>query len=115
SESGFSGRMFLAFVRLLCAKCNLQNGADGISDIEGKVARVTTREFGNARVSNQTTFIDRAVDFCRCCGSAARSQTFWGSSDLPFLVDSVIATLLTRCRFFGKYAKWTKRPVPLWS
>src|SRR5438477_6542972 len=40
----------------LCAKCNLQNGADGISDIEGKVARVATREFGNERVSNQIRF-----------------------------------------------------------
>jgi hypothetical protein len=39
-----------------CAKCNLQNGADGISDIEGKIARVAPSEFGNERVSNQTRF-----------------------------------------------------------
>jgi hypothetical protein len=29
------------------------NGADGISDIEGKVARVAMRELGNERVSNR--------------------------------------------------------------
>jgi hypothetical protein len=45
-----------ANVRLLCAKCNLQNGADGVSDIEGKIARVATREVGNERVSNQIRF-----------------------------------------------------------
>ena len=42
--------------RLLCAKCNLQNGAAGIGDIEGKVARVAASELGNERVSNQTRF-----------------------------------------------------------
>jgi hypothetical protein len=42
--------------RFLCAKCNLENGAVGISNIEGKIARVATREFGNDRVSNQTRF-----------------------------------------------------------
>jgi hypothetical protein len=31
------------------------NGADGISDIEGKVARVATSKLGNARVSNSTS------------------------------------------------------------
>jgi len=36
-----------------CAKCNLENGAVGISDIEGKIARVATREFGNDRVSRK--------------------------------------------------------------
>ena len=39
-----------------CAKCNLENGVVGISDIEGKIARVATREFGNDRVSNQIKF-----------------------------------------------------------
>jgi 5-methylcytosine-specific restriction endonuclease McrA len=34
-----------ANVRLLCAKRNLQNGVDGIGEIEGKVARVATSEF----------------------------------------------------------------------
>jgi len=29
----------VALAKAGCAKCNLQNGADGISDIEGKVAR----------------------------------------------------------------------------
>ena len=28
-----------ANVRMLCARCNLQNGADGLSDTEGKIAR----------------------------------------------------------------------------
>src|SRR5207248_5466728 len=31
------------------------NGAEGISDIEGKVARVATSELGNERVSNSTS------------------------------------------------------------
>ena len=31
------------------------NGADGISDIEGKVARVATSKLGNERVSNSTS------------------------------------------------------------
>ena len=43
-------------------KCNLENRADGISDIEGRIARVATREFGNDRVSNQINSVDRAVD-----------------------------------------------------
>ncbi len=45
-----------ANLRLLCAKCNLQNKVDGISDIEGKVARVAASELGNERVSNQIKF-----------------------------------------------------------
>ena len=45
-----------ANVRMLCARCNLQNGADGISDIEDKIARVAGSELGNERVSNQTRF-----------------------------------------------------------
>jgi len=40
-------------VKAGCAKCNLENGAVGISDIEGKIARVATREFGNDRVSRK--------------------------------------------------------------
>jgi hypothetical protein len=51
-SKGGSG-LTAANVRLLRAKCNLQNGADGISDIEGKIARVATRELGNERVSNR--------------------------------------------------------------
>jgi len=38
---------------LLCAKCNLENGAVRISDIKDKIARVATREFGNDRVSRK--------------------------------------------------------------
>ena len=43
----------VAPVKAGCAKCNLENGAVGITDIEGKIARVATREFGNDRVSRK--------------------------------------------------------------
>jgi hypothetical protein len=36
-----------------CAKCNLQNGADGRSNIEGKAARVAASASDNERVSNR--------------------------------------------------------------
>jgi len=49
-------RLTAANVRSLCAKCNLQNEADGISDIAGKSEEVATREFGNERVSNPIRF-----------------------------------------------------------
>jgi hypothetical protein len=38
------------------AHCHRANGADGISDIEGEVARVATSKLGNERVS-----IDRFI------------------------------------------------------
>jgi hypothetical protein len=37
------------------------NGADGISNIEGKVARVATSKLGNERVSNSTSALSDAV------------------------------------------------------
>ena len=42
------------------------NGADGISDIEGKVARVATSKLGNERVSNSTS----ALSTMQCSSSA---------------------------------------------
>ena len=54
----------------------LQNGADGISDIEGKVAMVATREFGNERVSNQIRSLRSRPGF-----SCALSQ--YGSHEFP--------------------------------
>ena len=42
------------------------NGADGISNIEGKVARVAASELGNERVSNSTS----ALSTMRCSSSA---------------------------------------------
>jgi hypothetical protein len=33
------------------ARCHRTNGADGVSDVEGKVARVATSKLGNERVS----------------------------------------------------------------
>src|SRR5438046_6154801 len=42
------------------------NGADGISDVEGKVARVATSKLGNERVSNSTS----ARSTMRCSSSA---------------------------------------------
>ena len=43
-----------------CAKCNLQNGADGISDIEGKIARVATREWSRGAVSDMDGQTERS-------------------------------------------------------
>jgi hypothetical protein len=42
------------------------NGADGISNIEGKVARVATSKLGNERVSNLTS----ALSTMPCLSSA---------------------------------------------
>jgi len=43
------------------------NGADGISNIEGKVARVATSKLGNERVSNSTSALSTMP-----CSSSAR-------------------------------------------
>ena len=40
----------------IAARCHGTNGADGVSDVEGKVARVATSKLGNKRVS-----IDRFI------------------------------------------------------
>ena len=49
------------------------NGADGISDIEGKVARVATSKLGNERVSITNPAPNPGVILGRClqCGLLA--------------------------------------------
>ena len=50
-----------ADVRLVCAKCNLQNGVDGISDIEGKVARVAASEFKSDKILQKRAEIGQSL------------------------------------------------------
>jgi hypothetical protein len=48
---------------------------DGISDIEGKVARVAASELGSERVSisgGRTTLMFISVDCCKACALAGR-------------------------------------------
>jgi hypothetical protein len=46
-------QMRLLFARQDYLSCEDLNGADGISDIEGKAARVAASELGSERVSNE--------------------------------------------------------------
>ena len=50
-----------------------ENGADGISDVEGKVARVAMSELGNERISMLlATDLSRANGMSDMAGKAAR-------------------------------------------
>ena len=66
-SSAWTRRGELAIVRARekAEKTLAANGADGISDIEGKVARVATSKLGNERVSkfNIRAFHDAVLEF----------------------------------------------------
>jgi Bacterial protein of unknown function (DUF885) len=61
------GELVIVCAREKAEKTFGANGADGISDIEGKVARVATSKLGNERVSNSTSAL-----FTMPCSSSAR-------------------------------------------
>jgi Bacterial protein of unknown function (DUF885) len=65
--SYYMGELVIVCAREKAEKTFGANGADGISDIEGKVARVATSKLGNERVSNSTSAL-----FTMPCSSSAR-------------------------------------------
>src|SRR4029077_9980707 len=67
--SYYMGELAIVRAREKAEKTLEANGADGISDIEGKVARVATSKLGNERVSNSTSALSTML-----CSSSARSR-----------------------------------------
>ena len=64
--------LLFVLLAIVCAREKAEkslgaNGADGISNIEGKVARVATSKLGNERVSNSTSALSTMP-----CSSSAR-------------------------------------------
>jgi hypothetical protein len=80
--------------------CNLgRMEPDGISDIEGKVARVATSKLGNERVSNlaDEPHWCSSVFGCRnACGLAHRIDIVERSCRQPASIDSRITRLCVR-------------------
>jgi hypothetical protein len=65
--SYYMGELAIARAREKAEKTLGVNGPDGISNIEGKVARVATSKLGNERVSNSTSALSTTL-----CSSLAR-------------------------------------------
>src|SRR6266404_108146 len=63
---GRAGGLAIVRAREKAEKTLGANGADGIRDIEGKVARVATSKLGNERVSNSNSVLSTM----RCSSSA---------------------------------------------
>ena len=96
-----------------CGQRTSFNGPEGISDVEGKVARVATSKLGNERVSNSTSANHTGVHRCLVVATGA-----------VLLIGSKLATT-TQCRRnlgsagcqrcqpagFGCYPKRTLIPV----
>src|SRR6266576_6130468 len=68
--SYYMGELAIVRARERAEKTLGANRADGISDIEGKVARVATSKLGNKRVSNSTSAPSTML-----CSSSARCRS----------------------------------------